>query len=120
MEQPSRSPLSSSSTSAAVVVVYSRRQCDYCAKAKRFFADHGVDFAEIVLDPENPDDVATTEKLRASPAAMRLGGQKTFPWIFIDGTLMGGFDNLMHGYATGTLRETLRRRTGIDIGEPDF
>ena len=67
------------------VEIYTSPFCPYCHRAKSLLDRKGVAFTEI--------DVTTT------PGALnemdrRTGGAKSVPQIFIDGTLIGGSDQL--------------------------
>ncbi len=69
----------------ARVEIYSSMFCGYCARAKALLARKGVAFEEIdVL--EQPD--------RRPEMVERAGGRTTVPQIFIDGTHVGGSDDL--------------------------
>ena len=66
------------------VVIYSTPTCTYCAAAKRWFKEHGVQYTEhdVSRDP-------------AQAAEMyRLTGQNGVPVIRVGGQLMVGFDPL--------------------------
>ena len=68
------------------IVIYTKRLCPYCIRAKKLFDDKGVAFKEIVIDGD-----------RCQRAAMiaRSGGRQTAPQIFIDETPIGGCDELL-------------------------
>ena len=68
------------------IEIYSRTICPYCTNAKRLLGSKGQEWVEINLD-EQPEKV--DEMLE------RTGGRMTVPEIFIDGELVGGFDELM-------------------------
>ena len=67
------------------VTIYTTRFCPYCHRAKRLLAQKGVAFEEIdVLE----------EPARRDEMVERAGGRTTVPQIFIDGTHVGGSDEL--------------------------
>lgn len=66
------------------VKVYSKNHCPYCVKAKQLLKSKNIPFQEIDLT----NDSATQDKL------VQETGWQTVPMIFIDGKLIGGFDNL--------------------------
>jgi len=69
----------------ARVEIYSSMFCGYCARAKALLARKGVAFEEIdVLE----------EPARRDEMVERAGGRTTVPQIFIDGTHVGGSDDL--------------------------
>jgi glutaredoxin 3 len=65
---------------AARVVVYSSAFCVHCFTAKRLLNARGIPFDEI--------DVTSDREGRKRLA--RETGQRTVPWVFIDGRLIGG------------------------------
>ncbi len=67
------------------VEIYTTALCGYCARAKRLLSAKGIGFEEIdvTFDPE-----------RRSEMTNRTGGRRTVPQIFIDGTPIGGSDEL--------------------------
>ena len=65
------------------VTVFSRPGCEYCAKAKGLLRDHGLAFEELVLNRDFTD-----RSLRA------VAGGTTFPQIFVNGSHIGGADDL--------------------------
>ena len=70
---------------AAKVEIYTKMYCGYCHRAKRLLESKHVDYAEydITMDSEKRDE------MRA-----RAPGATTVPQIFIDGTAIGGSDDL--------------------------
>ena len=81
----------------ARVQVYSTRSCPYCVRAKRLLAERGIAFDEI--------DVSDDAELRAD--LIRRTGRRTVPQIFIDGTAIGGFEELYALDASAELAEML-------------
>ncbi|MCA2011809.1 glutaredoxin 3 [Cereibacter sphaeroides] len=79
----------------AKVEIYTSPFCGYCHAAKRLLTSKGVEFTEIDVI-ENPD--------RRDEMVKRANGGRTVPQIFIDGTHIGGSDD-MHA---------LDRRGGLD------
>ncbi|HUZ74998.1 MAG TPA: glutaredoxin 3 [Stellaceae bacterium] len=69
----------------ARVEIYSTLFCGYCARAKALLERKGVAYENIdVL--EEPD--------RRDEMVKRAGGRTTVPQIFIDGSHIGGSDDL--------------------------
>ncbi len=99
-------------TTDPTVEVYTKRNCGYCDRAKELLSEKGVDFEEIRVsgNPELFDEM--TE---------RSGGQQTAPQIFIDGTHVGGYDELSAMEAEGELDELLGIATeDVDEHRPVF
>lgn len=69
----------------AKVQVYTTTYCPYCVRAKSLLSRKGVAFEEI--------DVTDDEALREKMIEMS-GGRRTVPEIFINGKIVGGYDDL--------------------------
>ncbi len=69
----------------AKVELYTTTYCAYCARAKSLLKSKGVAFDEI--------DVTDDDELRAKMIEMS-GGRRTVPEIFINGKIVGGFEEL--------------------------
>ena len=69
----------------AEVIVYSTAVCPYCVAAKNFLKSRGFDYQEVRVDTD--------------PAARALMMERTrrtsVPQIFINGTHVGGYDELV-------------------------
>jgi len=68
----------------AKVVMYTTRFCPYCVRAKALLTHKGVPFEEI--------DVGRDALIRAK--MIEESGRRTVPQIFINGSSIGGFDEL--------------------------
>jgi glutaredoxin 3 len=66
----------------AHVEMYTTHTCPYCVRAKRFLAERGVGVEEIDVSMDRSEMTART-------------GGTTVPQIVINGTPIGGFDNLV-------------------------
>lgn len=64
--------------------LYTWSTCPYCANAKRLLDSNGYEYEEHVID--NDEDMRQ-ELIKSS-------GQSTVPYIFLNGKLIGGFDDL--------------------------
>ncbi len=82
----------------AKIEIYSKNTCPYCVMAKRLLESKGQTWTEINLDQE-PD--------RLDEMLERTGGRRTVPEIFIDGQLIGGYDDLAKLQSEGRLDEIL-------------
>jgi glutaredoxin 3 len=69
----------------AKVEIYTKMFCGYCVRAKHLLTAKGVDFAEYDITMGGPK---RAEMLERAP------GSSTVPQIFIDGTHVGGSDDL--------------------------
>ena len=80
------------------VEVYTTTYCPFCARAKSLLKTKGVAFDEI--------DVTDDDQLRAKMIEMS-GGRRTVPEIFINGKIVGGFDELKVLNDSGKLDDLL-------------
>ena len=65
------------------VAVFTREGCPFCVRAKGMLNDAGIEFEELVLNKDYTD-----QTLRAVSARI------TYPQVFVDGTHIGGSDDL--------------------------
>jgi len=79
----------------ARVELYSTKTCPFCERAKRLLAARGVPYTEFDL---GTDDVLRDDIIRRT-------GRRTVPQIFIDGRVIGGFEELAALDASGGLVE---------------
>lgn len=82
----------------AKVEVYTTTFCPFCTRAKSLLKSKGVAFDEI--------DVTDDDELREKMVEM-AGGRRTVPEIFINGRIVGGFDELRALEVQGKLDELL-------------
>ena len=82
----------------AKVEVYTTTFCPFCTRAKSLLKSKGVAFDEI--------DVTDDDELREKMVEM-AGGRRTVPEIFINGRIVGGFDELKALEVQGKLDELL-------------
>ena len=84
----------------AKVEVYTTSYCPFCTRAKALLKQKGVAFDEI--------DVTDDDELRAKMVEM-AGGRRTVPEIFINGRIVGGYDELRALENEGMLDELLEQ-----------
>jgi len=65
-------------------IVWSKYQCTFCDQAKALLTQKGIEFEERKIG----DGYTREELLEAVPTA------RTVPQIFLDGELVGGFNEL--------------------------
>jgi glutaredoxin 3 len=68
----------------AKIVMYTTQYCPYCVRAKALLRHKGIEFEEIDVS----EDEAVREKM------IEESGRRTVPQIFINGSPVGGFDEL--------------------------
>jgi len=78
----------------AKVEIYTTTYCPFCTRAKSLLRSKGIAFTEI--------DVTDDDALRAKMVELS-GGRRTVPEIFINGRIVGGFDELNALNARGEL-----------------
>ena len=69
----------------AKVELYTTSYCPFCTRAKNLLKSKGVSFEEI--------DVTDDDQLREKMIELS-GGRRTVPEIFINGKIVGGYDEL--------------------------
>lgn len=69
----------------AKVEIYTKAWCGYCARAKALLTDKGAAFEEYDITMGGP---------RRDEMLERAPGRTSVPQIFIDGTHVGGSDDL--------------------------
>ncbi|MEZ5597910.1 MAG: glutaredoxin domain-containing protein [Pseudomonadales bacterium] len=67
----------------ADAVIFTRRGCSHCARAKALLREAGIDYDELVLNRDFTD-----RTLRA------LSQDATYPRVFVNGEQIGGADAL--------------------------
>ena len=67
------------------ITIYTTSWCGPCKSAKRFLSDQGFDFTEIDIEKENMTRDDLFDKT----------GGRTVPQIIINGTTIGGYDDLV-------------------------
>jgi glutaredoxin 3 len=77
------------------LVVYSKENCGYCVKSKHLLTTNKIPFKEIKLDPNHESYQDTRSKLLTATK-----GHKTFPFIFVGESFLGGYSELNHSFCT--------------------
>ena len=87
----------------AKVEIYSSPFCGYCARAKGLLSRKGVEYVEydVLADSSKRDEMVE-----------RAHGRTTVPQIFIDGTHVGGCDDLYALDGAGRLDPMLAGKAG--------
>ncbi|MEE8253978.1 MAG: glutaredoxin 3 [Nitrosomonadaceae bacterium] len=91
--------------SKAILKVYSKEWCPYCAKAKALLRSKQLEFEEV--------DV--TSDVEAEQEMIKRSKRRTVPQIFIDERSVGGYDDLSQLNATGELDRLLNIKSSIDL-----
>ncbi|MFZ0887486.1 MAG: glutaredoxin 3 [Candidatus Binataceae bacterium] len=82
----------------AKVEVYTTSYCPYCVGAKALLKSKGVAFDEIDVT----EDAALREKM-----IELSGGRRTVPEVFVNGRIIGGYDELRALDSSGELDRIL-------------
>ncbi|MGL1892851.1 MAG: glutaredoxin 3 [Spirochaetaceae bacterium] len=82
----------------ANVVMYSKKVCPYCVRAKGLLKAKGVEVVEISIE----GDISKREEMLS-----KSNGAMTVPQIFIDDFHVGGCDDLFALEAKGELNKLL-------------
>ena len=67
------------------ILVYSTAICPYCVAAKNFLKGRGLDYREVRVDTDPEQRALMRER----------SGRTSVPQIFVNGTHVGGFDELV-------------------------
>lgn len=82
------------------VVIWTRSQCPACTQAKRFLGRKNIEFKERRLK---------TDAASQRAFSLATNGARTVPQIMINGTNIGGFDDLLQLEKRGELDVLLGR-----------
>jgi len=83
----------------AEVTIYTTGTCPYCFAAKSLLAKKGVPYEEIDVTGNDAERARLVERT----------GRRTVPQVFIDGTSIGGYDELAELDRGGQLDVLLAR-----------
>jgi len=67
------------------ITVYSMQNCPYCVKAKNLLTQRGLNYDVIMIDEWSDDEW---------DSFVKKSGMKTVPQIYVDGKLIGGYNQL--------------------------
>lgn len=81
----------------AEIVIYTRKMCGFCSAAKKLLNKKGQSFREF----DATFDAALKQEM------IQKSGRRTFPQIFINGTHVGGCDDLFALDSSGKLDKML-------------
>lgn len=79
------------------VKIYSKDECPWCDRAKSLLEFHDVKFNEIKIGR----DITRDEFLKQVPNV------RTVPQIFVNGTRLGGFDDLSTAMKNGSFQNLI-------------
>lgn len=91
-------------TRSGGVGVYCKANCSYCVKAKAFLEEHKLPFTEVVLDSGAESYAAERDALVARTGV----NHRTFPFIFVRDTFVGGYSELVTAYETLRLHDLVK------------
>ena len=76
------------------ITIYSTANCPYCVAAKNLLKARSLSWNEVRID---------TDPAQRDAMLAKSGGRRTVPQIFINGTHVGGFDDLAKADREGRL-----------------
>jgi len=94
------------------VRIYSKPYCVFCTKAKNFLTEKKVPFEYIELDPLSDEYDDQKDDLVSKTS------HKSFPFIFVGNTFVGGYTELLQSFNTLRFHE-LCMDVGIKV-DMDF
>lgn len=80
------------------IIIYSTQVCPFCVAAKNLLTSQNLDFREIMVDRDPEQRAIMMEK----------SGRTSVPQIFINGTHVGGFDDLSAKVRNNELAQLLK------------
>ena len=85
--------------------IYSKDTCPYCDRAKELLTKLNIPYDEYTISTGMGESVARSNQYFVTRAQLleRLPTAKTVPQIWIDGTHIGGFDDLSHQVQIGRI-----------------
>ncbi|HET7845561.1 MAG TPA: glutaredoxin 3 [Xanthomonadales bacterium] len=81
------------------IEIYTTAICPYCVAAKNFLVQKGASYEEVRVD---------RDRERFAEMLTRSNNRRTVPQIFIGGTHVGGFDDMVALDRAGGLEPLLR------------
>ena len=82
------------------VLIYSKSYCPYCEQTKQCLSEGQVAAKIIELDQVN-------DGAKIQDCLKQLSGQKTVPYVYINGNLIGGNSDLQQIRSNGQLKTIL-------------
>jgi glutaredoxin 3 len=79
------------------IIIYSTQVCPYCVAAKNLLKNKQLEYREIMVDKDPEERAIMIEK----------SGRTSVPQIFINGTHVGGFDDLSAKVRNNELQDLL-------------
>ena len=79
------------------IEIYTKNWCPYCHQAKALLRGKGVSYREIDVTTDSERELEMIERC----------GRRSVPQIFIDGSHLGGFDDLAALQAAGELDQLI-------------
>ncbi len=80
------------------IIIYSTQVCPFCVAAKNLLTSQNLNFREIMVDRDPQQRAIMMEK----------SGRTSVPQIFINGTHVGGFDDLSAKVRNNELAQLLK------------
>jgi glutaredoxin 3 len=83
--------------------IYTTAVCPYCVAAKNFLKARGFEYSEVRIDREPG---------KLDEMLARSAGRRSVPQIFVNGTHVGGYDELVAADRSGRLRQLIEASNG--------
>ena len=71
-----------------MITMYSKKDCNFCTKAKLFLQKHSIEFKEYLMGT----DITREEIIEQFPQ------MKTMPIILLDGRVIGGYTQMVEHF----------------------
>lgn len=86
-----------------MITLYCKDDCKYCTKAKDYLVEKSIPYNEVKLDPSSESYASQRDEL------VTKTNHKTFPFVFVGDTFVGGCDDMIRAYETLALHEMCER-----------
>lgn len=80
------------------IEIYTLSYCPYCAAAKRFFDERGMEYTEYQLDGNEDEEFRKLQK------KFNIQNEVTVPQIIVNGKRIGGYTDMMALLEEGKLK----------------
>ena len=95
------------------IVIYSKKTCGYCKRAKDFLLSKNIPYTEFVLSEHDVDYIKSRDYY------FNKFNCNTFPMITVGNIFIGGFSDLVHKYNTLELYNVCKEN-GLIIDNENF
>lgn len=96
------------------IIIYTKKECSYCVKAKQLLNDLNLTYIETIMNPNNDDYKKIVDTLK------KKDYHNTFPFIIINDNFIGGFTELETANNTMYLQKILKNKINNNNNNIEF